>query len=369
MNIGVDIRCLMSSVRTGVGEYTCQLLDAVFKIDKTNQYFLFYNSSKDVSQYIPKWEQENVRYVATRWPNKLLNLLLFLKVLKLENLVIENCLKIKNLKLKINIWFSPNLNFTSLSKKTKLILTVHDLSFEFLPECFTLKQRLWHWFLRPKKQCHRADLILAPSENTADDIVSEYSVDRTKVRVVGHGHKLQITNYKLQIKDKYILYLGTLEPRKNVGVLIEAYKKLTNFKTYKLTIAGDRGWKSDKIMRLIKNTAGVEYVGYVDAAKKAELYQNASLFVFPSLYEGFGLPVLEAMSAGAPVITSNRSSLPEVGGDAVYYVNPNNISELAEAMKTVLGDEKLRQAMIQKGLEQAKKFDWDKSAQMLLSLF
>ena len=103
--------------------------------------------------------------------------------------------------------------------------------------------------------------------------------------------------------------------------------------------------------------------------KKAELYQNASLFVFPSLYEGFGLPVLEAMSAGAPVITSNRSSLPEVGGDAVYYVNPNNVAGLSEAMKLVLTDERLRQAMIQKGLERAGMFSWEDSAKMLLSLF
>ena len=119
---------------------------------------------------------------------------------------------------------------------------------------------------------------------------------------------------------------------------------------------------------LVKKTGG-SIVDIVDEAKKVELYRNASLFVFPSLYEGFGLPVLEAMSAGVPVITSNRSSLPEVCGDAVYYVNPNNVLELAEAMKLVLTDEKLRQNMIQKGLEQAKKFSWEDSAKVLLSLF
>ena len=372
MNVGVDIRCLMNSNRTGVGEYTYQLLNSIFQIDKTNQYFLFYNSSKDVSKNIPKWEQDNVRYVGLKWPNKLLNLLLFLKVLKLENLVIkklfENCkLKIENL----DVWFSPNLNFISLSKKTKLILTVHDLSFEFMPECFTLKQRLWHWFLRPKKQCQRADIILVPSDNTKRDIVESCRVVSSKVVKVGHGCKLQITNYKLQIKDKYILYLGTLEPRKNVETLILAYKKLHNLQltTYNLVLAGDKGWKSKLTMKLIKNTPNVRFIGYVDEAKKAELYQNASLFVFPSLYEGFGLPVLEAMSAGVPVITSNRSSLPEVGGDAVCYVNPNNISDLAEAMKKVLTDEKLRQIMIQKGLEQAKKFSWEHAAVVLKNCF
>jgi len=262
----------MNSNRTGVGEYTYQLLNSIFQIDKTNQYFLFYNSSKDVSKNIPKWEQDNVRYVGLKWPNKLLNLLLFLKVLKLENLVIkklfENCkLKIENL----DVWFSPNLNFISLSKKTKLILTVHDLSFEFMPECFTLKQRLWHWFLRPKKQCQRADIILVPSDNTKRDIVESCRVVSSKVVKVGHGCKLQITNYKLQIKDKYILYLGTLEPRKNVETLILAYKKLHNLQltTYNLVLAGDKGWKSKLTMKLIKNTPNVRFIGYVDEAKKA----------------------------------------------------------------------------------------------------
>ncbi len=366
MNIGVDIRCLMSPVRTGVGEYTHKLLDAVFKIDKTNQYFLFYNSSKDVSKNIPQWRQNNVHYAATMWPNKLLNLFLFLKVWKLENLVIGNLLKIVNCKLKIDCWFSPNLNFTSLSKKTKFILTIHDLSFEFFPECLTFKQRLWHVFLRPKKQCQRADIILAPSESTADDIVSKYGVDKEKVRVIRHGCQTQNTNNMTQTRDKYILYLGTLEPRKNVGVLIEAYKKLctlAHLHTCTLVIAGDKGWKSESLIRLIESTPGVKYIGYVDEAKKAELYRSTSLFVFPSLYEGFGLPFLEAMSVGVPVITSNRSSLPEVGGDAVYYVNPNNVAELAEAMKLVLTDEKLRQVMIQKGLERAKMFSWVKSAE------
>jgi len=390
MNIGVDIRCLMSPVRTGVGEYTYQLLNAVFAFDKTNQYFLFYNSSKDVSQSIPKWEQENVHYVGLKWPNKLLNLLLFLKFVKLENLVVEklfeNCkLKIENL----NVWFSPNLNFTSLRKHTKHILTIHDLSFEFMPECLTWKQRLWHWFLRPKKQCERADIILTPSENTKRDVIDSYlpavqaqalqagkvvssKVVSSKVVKVGHGCGMQNAECRMQNGDKYILYVGTLEPRKNVDALIEAYKKLctlAHLHTCKLIIAGDRGWKSEPVIRLIENTPGVQYIGYVDEAKKVELYRNASLFVFPSLYEGFGLPVLEAMSAGVPVITSNRSSLPEVCGDAVYYVNPNNVLELAEAMKLVLTDEKLRQNMIQKGLEQAKKFSWEDSAKVLLSLF
>ena len=384
MKIAVDIRCLMSPVRTGVGEYTYQLLNAVFAIDKTNQYFLFYNSSKDVSQYIPKWERENVHYVSTHWPNKILNLFLWLGIIGLDRLIVKNNNRTIEQFNSLDYFFSPNLNFTSLSKNTKLILTIHDLSFEFMSECLTWKQRLWHWFLRPKKQCERADIILTPSENTARDVIESYKVRKVHKVIKlcpGVGYRLSAISNK---NEKHILYLGTLEPRKNVETLVLAYKKLCTLAhlsrqstgsrissghTCTLIIAGDRGWKSESVMRLIENTPGVQYIGYVDEVKKAELYQNASLFVFPSLYEGFGLPVLEAMSAGVPVITSNRSSLPEVCGDAVYYVNPNNVLELAEAMKLVLTDEKLRQNMIQKGLEQAKKFSWEDSAKVLLSLF
>ena len=372
MFIGVDIRCLMNSNRTGVGEYTYQLLNAIFAIDKTNQYFLFYNSSKDVSKNIPKWEQDNARYVGLKWPNKLLNLLLFLKFVKLENLVIEklfeNCkLKIENL----NVWFSPNLNFTSLKKHTKHILTMHDLSFEFMPECFTLKHRLWHWFLRPRKQCQRADLILAPSENTARDVIESYKVESYKVIKLCPGvsqpvssDQLSVIKNKYGLSENFILYLGTLEPRKNVSVLIEAYKKLTNLHTYKLIIVGDKGWRSESVMRLIENTPGVQYVGYVDAAKKAELYQNASLFVFPSLYEGFGLPVLEAMAMGVPVITSNRSSLPEIASEKVRLVNPHNLFELKNAMVDNFRKKEENHFVV----EDFAKFNWEEMAKDFLEM-
>ncbi len=377
MIIGVDIRCLMQNNRTGVGEYTYELLNAVFSVDKQNQYFLFYNSWTDVSKNIPKWEQENVHYIGTRWPNKLLNLLLWLKIIKLDNLVIKNCLKIKNFKLKIDLWFSPNLNFTNLSKQIKHILTIHDLSFEFFPECFTLKQRWWHKFLNPQKQCQRADVILTPSENSRSDALDKYQIADSKIQVLRSGlssafithdtDNLTQVKQKYNLPDKYILYLGTLEPRKNIESVIEAYKifniqyPISNIQ-YSLVIAGAPGWKNKKILKLISQTPGVQYIGYVDEADKPALYKSASLFVYPSLYEGFGFPVLEAMAMGVPVITSNRSSLPEVADNAAYLVNPHNISEIANGMRLILSDERLRNILIERGKKQAEKFKWAETA-------
>ena len=390
MNVGVDARCLMSRELTGVGQYTRNLLDAVFKIDKTNQYYLFYNSLQNVLQNIPQWDQDNIHYVYTRWPNKLLNLLLWLKLIKLDHLIIKNCLKIKNSKLKINIWFSPNLNFTHLSLHFKHIQTIHDLSFEFLPWCFTLKQRLWHWFLNPRKQCQKAEIILTPSENTRRDVCEVYKVEThcnasvpkviKLMPGVSSDFGLRTTDYGTKVKEKYFLYLGTLEPRKNVEAVIEAYKELRykiqdtprhelgSNARYKLVIAGGKGWKNKKLLKLIQETSGVKYSVYVGETEKQVLYSQASLFVFPSLYEGFGLPVLEAMAAGVPVITSNRSSLPEVVGEAGYLVNPRNVAEIAEAMNVILKNQELRIKIIERQKERVKMFSWQKSAEEFVKL-
>ncbi len=393
MNIGVDIRCLMNKQRTGVGEYTYSLLNSLFEIDKENNYFLFFNSCKNVSANIPKWQPKNVHYIFTRWPNKLLNLLVWLRFIKLDRLVTRHLerseTKSKDLLVEKDssthplkkgfaqndewVWFSPNLNFTSLSRHVKHILTIHDLSFEFFPEYFTFKQRLWHKFLNPKKQCQRADIILTPSENTRRDIVNGYQLPDSKIQVLrpgisverGTGNGEQVKQ-KYNLPEKYILFLGTLEPRKNVESVIEAYKRLTppypplqgeGKGGVSLVIAGGSCWKNKKLMKMIAETEGVRYLGYVSEEDKPVLYQSASLFVFPSFYEGFGLPVLEAMAAGVPVITSNCSSLPEVVGEAGYLVNPHNVLEIAEAMKAVLLNEELSSILVSRGNERAKKFD------------
>lgn len=418
MNIGVDIRCLMDKERTGVGEYTYNLLKAIFLLDKENQYYLFYNSNKNIFQNIPQWKQNNVHYVGTKYSNKLLNLLLWLKIVKLDKILLrhfertylkkkklsylsadkQNLKEVKNfIQLKIDlpkaetplhfvsaqndelIWFSPNLNFTNLSKKIKHLQTIHDLSFEFLPECFTWKQRLWHWFLNPKKQCQKADIILTPSENTKQDIVNEYGIVGDKIQILQPGisweeglittENIQRVKEKYNLPEKYILYLGTLEPRKNIESIIEAYNiSGLKIKNYELIIVGGKGWKNKKLLKLIENSLGVKYIGYVNKKDKQLLYNLSSLFIFPSLYEGFGLPVLEAMSQEIPVITSNRTSLPEVIGTSGYLVNPYNVLELAEAMKNILSDEKLRKMLIIQSKEQTKKFNWNNSAKKFLNL-
>lgn len=377
MNIAVDARSLMSKNRTGIGEYVYELFKAIFEIDKENQYFLFYNSYTDISENMPKYEQENVHYIISRWPNKIFNLVVWLGFIRLDDFVSKKAGK------EVESWFSPNLNFTKLSKKVRFLITAHDLSYDFFPEFFSFKRRLWHRFVNPKKQFKKASLIFAVSENTRRDVLERYGIEVEKVKTLYPGLcrdvKYQINNNddedKLRVKeiyhlpDNFILFLGTLEPRKNIGCIIEAYKSSDlKEKGYSLIIAGSQGWKHSDILKKINNAEGVGYIGYVDEDDKAALYNLADLFIYPSLYEGFGFPVLEAMACGAPAIASNRSSLPEIAGNAAYLINPYSISELMDGMKRILMDQGLKIILTTRGLERVKKFDWKKTAEEFLEV-
>ena len=175
--------------------------------------------------------------------------------------------------------------------------------------------------------------------------------------------ELENVRKKYDLSQNYILCLGTIEPRKNIERIVKAFK---NYKKevkndLKLVIVGNKGWKYENIMKLIESM-GTEIIitGYIDEEDKIPIYKLAQFFTFPSLYEGFGMPVLEAMASGVPVVTSNVSSLPEVAGDATILVDPLSEDEIFEAYKKILSDKKLQREMIKKGLEQAKKFQWKK---------
>lgn len=366
MKIGIDIRCLMTPERTGVGAYTYRLLDALFAIDREHEYYLFYNAYRDVSDCIPVWDYPNVHYVRRRWPNKLFSLVQLLGILPLDRFF----------GVALDYLFSPNINFTRVSKRVRHILTMHDLSFAFFSQYYSWQRRLWHLVVRPKWQCCEATKILCVSESTKRDVVGHYGVDDGKVVVVYPG-VLQLVTRNLELgviceryslPEKYILYLGTLEPRKNVLGIIEGFVKSgLRTKGYELVLAGKRGWKDKDIMERIDNTEGVRYIGYVIEEDKWSLYTHSSLFVFPSLYEGFGLPVLEAMAAGVPVITSNVSSLPEVVGHGAYLVNPMNIDEIALGMTRIIAHDTMRKRLVEQGTERASRFSWHQAATQFLT--
>ena len=177
---------------------------------------------------------------------------------------------------------------------------------------------------------------------------------------------------KYRVKGDYILFVGTLQPRKNIERLVEAFSRLkSKVKNLNLVIIGKKGWMYEDILNAPEKYNVSDRVKFLDSVSDEELpvfYQNAICFVLPSLYEGFGLPVLEAMKYGCPVITSNVSSLPEAGGDAALYFNPENVNDIAEKIKKVIEDKTLREEMIQKGYQQIKKFSWEKTARETLQV-
>ncbi len=254
----------------------------------------------------------------------------------------------------------------------RAIATVHDLGFKYFPQAHPTSQRLYlDWTTR--YSASRANLILADSQATADDLQKFYVTLSSKIRVVYPGvdkpfiSDIQSVRRKYNLPNRYFLFIGTLQPRKNIARLIQAYdlwRQQHPTDSTALVLAGGQGWLYDPAW-----TAGVEGIhltGYIDDADKGALYAGALALVFPSLYEGFGFPVLEAMYCGTPVIASSTSSLPELVGNAGLLVDPLNIEAIAAAMSQLSANENLRQSLHQRGAQQVQKFTWATAARQLL---
>jgi len=266
------------------------------------------------------------------------------------------------------------------------VISIMDLGFLRFPEQFTKKDffQLKYWTQWSVK---KAKKIIAISKFTKEDIVKTYNVKSEKIVVAPLGFQ-KIKSGKLKAKDlseklkaikekygvdgNYILYLGTLKPSKNVKSLVDAYHVLCskfNVQGYKLVIAGKKGWLYQSIFEKTKQL-GLEnkiiFTGFVPDEEVPILMKGARLFVMPSFWEGFGIPVLEAMDAGVPVVCSNAGSLPEVAGEAALLVNPYNSKDIAERIKKILTNQKLRQKLIESGKERIKMFSWEKCSKIIL---
>jgi len=379
MKIGIDLRCLQNGQKTGVEEYTTNLLSELLKMDRKNEYILFFNSfreSKIELGDLPNYT--NVKIKRFRYPNKLLNLFLWY----------FGWPKIDRMLGGADILFLPNINFAAWSQEVETILTIHDLSFEYYPETFSWKRRLWHFFVNPRKLAEKADRIVAVSDSTKNDLISLYQLSSVKIKTIKSAvtddfqvldrNNLQMTLVakKYQLPYKFILYLGTIEPRKNIVGLVRAYNQLRDLKNmeldkYKLVIAGAVGWKSEKIFAEMNDSpygADIIVTGMVDGKDMPMIYNLASLFVYPSFFEGFGFPPLEAMACGVPVITSNCSSLPEIVGSAGIMIDPDKPDEIFQAMREVLQSRELSDKLRRNSLGRAAEFNWQKTANEFLKI-
>lgn len=369
MNIAVDLRSIQRGTFSGVENYTVSLLERMIQSDKTNKYLLFYNGLKPVQTEELRFLNTSV--VARRLPNKVLAFMTtFLRRPDFGGLIGN-----------FDVLFMPNMNHVALGPGRRLVVTVHDLSPVVLPEYYDTKRRLWHWSVGFKRTLMRADAVIAVSEYTKRELVRVLGLPPEKVHVVyqgvDHGRfgpdigqdRLRDVRNRYSLPGDFILYVGTLEPRKNVEGLISAWEEMKH--DVPLVIAGKPGWKYRRIFARAEKSPrrhNIHFLGFVDEADKPALVKLARVFAFASLYEGFGLPVLEAMAVGTPVVTSSVTSLPEVAGDAGVLVNPYNIKDIAMALDMMLTDEALRAQCITKGFVRAKLFDWDKTASQTLAV-
>jgi glycosyltransferase involved in cell wall biosynthesis len=262
------------------------------------------------------------------------------------------------------------------------VVTVHDLAFRLFPEQYPgLKRRYLDALTR--RSVEQADQVIAVSDNTRADLLRAYRVHPERVHVVPNGvdPSLQPINdptslaqfrARHQLPDQFILALSTLQPRKNLITLLRAWARLDASSRLPLVVAGAPGWKVDPIfeeVRALGIADQMRFAGYAASDELALWYSAATLFVYPSLYEGFGLPVLEAMACGTPVVSSNASSLPEVAGDAALLVDPRDVDGLAAAIDRLAQDPTLRASLAKQGIERARQFSWARTARETVEVY
>ncbi len=259
-----------------------------------------------------------------------------------------------------------------LPRRIKAAVTVHDLGYKYFPAAHTATSRLY-LDVTTRTSAARANVIFADSAATAHDLTRFYGTDAAKIRVVYPGvdapviGSIDAVRAKYNIPEHYFLFIGTLQPRKNIARIVAAYRawqQLSGNRDTALVLAGAQGWLYDPAW--IGDAESIIQTGYIDETDKGALYAGAKALVFPTLYEGFGFPVLEAMHCGTPVICSATSSLPELAGDAALLVDPLDVNAIRDALARVSDDAVLRQSLRAKGMAQAATFTWDRAARQVL---
>jgi glycosyltransferase involved in cell wall biosynthesis len=353
MKIGIDISCLVNPL-TGIGRYTLNLVKELSK--KEGPELFLYSHSKIPANIVQELKNCSLK-VYDHSGNKILK---FIK----SHFFLPHLLKKDN----VYIFWGPSHKIPFfMSKKIPSIVTIHDLVYKRYPETMAFKTRFLSHIDIPhsiKKSTH----ILTVSLNIKEEILTEFNIASDKISVIYNG--INSSNHiplkKQDIPENYILFVGTLEPRKNLKRLIEAYARLSYDLKYKypLLIAGGRGWGDMALSDLIQNLNLKDHIhllGYVDDETLESLYAHCSFLAYPSLYEGFGLPIIEAAKYGKRVLTSNTSSMPEVAGDYGVYVDPLSVDSIYEGLKQLMHDHTQKEPL--------QKFTWEKSANDLIKVF
>lgn len=373
MRIAIDGYPLVPP-RAGIGQYTYHLIKALARVEPAHEYVVLYpRLTRSLRmREVPIFPEECVRVVS----EGRFRTLRFRVQRKLGvGTPVERRIG------SFDVYHATNYVFTHAVKRARRVVTIHDMTLVLFPE--------WHPRARVNSMTHElarsleiADHILADSAATRDDIVKQFSVRSERISVVPlaadrsfrplPAEEIQkVLSHWGLVHDGYLLFMGTIEPRKNLLRLLQAVE-LAGSGIGPLVIVGADGWGSDEVARHIERLqrAGrLSYLGYVPDDARPSLINGARSFVYPSLYEGFGLPVLEAMACGVPVLASNVASLPEVVGDAGVLVDPHDVDAIARGMARLWHDDALRRDLSIRGIERARAFSWERTASQTLGVY
>jgi glycosyltransferase involved in cell wall biosynthesis len=353
----------------GAGVYTYNLIRALAAIDHENEYVVFTKSDAfdDLSRDEPLFR--TVRVSTRSRPARLL----------WEQLALPVHLRRR----RIDVLHSPHHTTPLVVAGCRRVITFHDLTFFLLADRYP-RSRVLYFRTVSRATARVADALICPSQAVRDDIVRILHVPPEKVRAIAEAAgpefqpikdkaALERLRTRLALPKRFILSVGSLEPGKNRAALIKAFAGLRKRGLgQKLVVAGQRAWKYEADLALA-GELGIEgdvlFTGYVPPEEMPALYNAAELFVFPSLYEGFGLPVIEAMACGVPVVASNLSAIPEVAGEAALLVDPRDVEQLCDAMERLLRDKRLQAALRKRGLERAQGFSWERAARETIAVY
>ncbi|MCX6784558.1 MAG: glycosyltransferase family 1 protein [Candidatus Komeilibacteria bacterium] len=374
MKINVDLRSLGYQPWSGVGYYTAALVKQLKSLPGVK--WSFFDNRFSLNHQVDELIGSGAELFRYRIPNKFFTPLeRFFNWPKFESLVNNPDL----------IWF-PNLTFVNkkaANGKTKRIVTIHDCSFLIQPQWYPWKERLWHVLLA-KKLTNYFDYFVAVSEHTKQEMIKLFNVPAEKIRVIYPGieekffqtasnETLTQVKTKYLLPEKYFLFLGDVMKRKNVKLIIESLAKLkekNQLGEYQIVIAGHI--KDRSLINYVEKlgaSSKVKFLGYVADEDRPALYQAAQAFIFPSLHEGFGFPVLEAAASKCPVICSQTTSLPELMGDNAIYVDPQNLESLTKTLTDFIQNPNKSDHLLIPAYERAREFTWSKTAQELYNYF
>ncbi len=375
MRIAIDARSLTAPHKTGVSIVADALIRTMAVMAPEDEFVLFATGSAETLMNIPAYSAPNISVVTAPIPNKVANALWLLP----GGPTMERFLPDQP-----DVWLFPNAHV----HKTNLpyVVLFHDAAIRTVPECFTLKDHARAWAAKEAQTFQKAHAVLAVSAHSKKDAIEYYNVDEERVTVAPLGVDRSVFLPREQSSDRsyraaydlnrpYLLWLATREPRKNVDSVIRAYTMFRNTggEAIPLVLAGAPGWKMRHITAALAASpyrSDIRELLYVPEKHKAALYRGATVFVFPSLYEGFGLPVLEAMASGTPVITSITSALPDVADDAALLVDPLNVTDITQALHQLLNPETgeaMRTLLRSRSLAQSQKFSWETPARIALN--